>query len=101
MIFASVILPDSESSIGQRIVEIRSVCQEVIGVIGKATKICRNVKAIVVKLSGLVVTVARVVQRAAIKCHDERNEAFMAVDQVIDGAAMRVNTYLAIDSANP
>lgn len=61
----------------------------------QASKFCENVEAFVVKFQRLVVAEACVVQRAAIGCDDERDEAFFAVAHLLNGAASRVQVHPA------
>lgn len=68
LILASVVHIDFYKTIAWKIIEVRSVCQKGVGVLWEAAKISANKTAIVVKLLGLVVAVARLVNRAAIRC---------------------------------
>lgn len=65
------------------------------------SKFCGDVGAIVVKLSRLVIALARVVYRAAFMCDDEQNKAVLTVSQLVDCAAPLVHAYPAIDFAYP
>lgn len=67
----------------------------------QALKFSGDVGTIVVKPLGLVVAETRVVHRAAIRCVNEREEAVLAITQIVDGAALGMHAYQAIDFADP